>query len=610
MILKNVSQRSTFVFLLQLISLAAAYFVTGKLGNLLAIPPGYASAVFPASGIALAGFLLCGNRAFWGTLLGSFLFNISISLMGIDFSESLNPILISLAIAIGSGVQAIVGAYLVRRFAGFPNEFADEKSVLLFLFYGGIISALVNSTFSVSLLVATGRIPLENSFVNWLTWWGGDALGIMIFTPVFLVWVSRFSVFSGRRLAITLPILTMFLMTVIAVFYEIKSSNERITTSFEKTTEAMNVELKNSLTTHLNVLKSLKSFYSASKTVSSKEFETFVTQSLDDFKGVQALGFNRRVFDSEREVLEQSMRLEGYSNFKITERDENKKLVRSGNRPEYYPVTIIEPFKTNEKAVGYDVYSDAVRHEAIDRAVATDALALTAKIILVQEKEKQNGFLAFIPIYRNDLPHETLEERRKAVSSVVTAVLRGTDIITAALHSHDLTEFSYRLVDTTTPGTEELIFASDEKEFVPFVLQRKGIFGEQKTLIDSTVIPIGGRDWRFDIVPTSSYFAQNRSANAWLILLGGIALTVLTSLVSLVSSGRQHKLQELLDKVVVANEELTGMMRYNDMNEHISEGITNETLKAELENNTKQINDAGQRAVVLINKMLIAAKPK
>ena len=200
------------------------------------------------------------------------------------------------------------------------------------------------------------------------------------------------------------------------------------------------------------------------------------------------------------------------------------------------------------------MHSDDIRHEAIDRAVDTDALTLTAKITLVQEKEKQNGFLAFIPVYRDDLPHETVEDRRNAVLGVVVAVFRGGDIIKAALSPHDLAGLSYRLVDITT-STEELIFASNQKEFAPFILKRKGFLGEQQTLIYSTVIPVGGRLWRFDVVPTSSYFVQNRFTNIWLIFLGGMALTILTILVSLVSAARRRILDDFLNKVV-ANEEL------------------------------------------------------
>src|SRR5207245_6994480 len=56
--------------------IATAYWVTGRLSLLLAIPPGYATAIWPASGIALAGVLLCGYGVWPGIVLGSFLVNI------------------------------------------------------------------------------------------------------------------------------------------------------------------------------------------------------------------------------------------------------------------------------------------------------------------------------------------------------------------------------------------------------------------------------------------------------------------------------------------------------------------------------------------------------
>ena len=56
--------------------LAAAYAVAGRVALLLAIPPGYATAIWPAAGIALAGALLWGNRVWPGIVLGSFLVNV------------------------------------------------------------------------------------------------------------------------------------------------------------------------------------------------------------------------------------------------------------------------------------------------------------------------------------------------------------------------------------------------------------------------------------------------------------------------------------------------------------------------------------------------------
>ena len=61
------------VWLAKVLAFAAAYYVVGRLGLLLAEPPGYAIAVWPAAGVALAGILVCGYRLWPGILLGSFL---------------------------------------------------------------------------------------------------------------------------------------------------------------------------------------------------------------------------------------------------------------------------------------------------------------------------------------------------------------------------------------------------------------------------------------------------------------------------------------------------------------------------------------------------------
>ena len=65
--------------LLAIAALAVCYFITGRIGLLLANPPGYATAIFPASGIALAALLLYGYRLWPGILLGSFLVDVDTS---------------------------------------------------------------------------------------------------------------------------------------------------------------------------------------------------------------------------------------------------------------------------------------------------------------------------------------------------------------------------------------------------------------------------------------------------------------------------------------------------------------------------------------------------
>src|ERR1700682_6392693 len=69
-------QRLSYAGLISMV--AALYFAAAKLSLILAIPPGYATAVWPPSGLALAAVLLAGNRAWPGIWLGAALANIAV----------------------------------------------------------------------------------------------------------------------------------------------------------------------------------------------------------------------------------------------------------------------------------------------------------------------------------------------------------------------------------------------------------------------------------------------------------------------------------------------------------------------------------------------------
>ena len=64
----------------RIVILASGYTLTGIVGLSLAIPPGYATAVWPPSGIALAALLLWGPRVWPGIAIGSLLVNLGVTL--------------------------------------------------------------------------------------------------------------------------------------------------------------------------------------------------------------------------------------------------------------------------------------------------------------------------------------------------------------------------------------------------------------------------------------------------------------------------------------------------------------------------------------------------
>lgn len=537
---------------LQILAIALAYFLTGKLGTYLAIPPGYATAIWPPSGIALAGILLFGYRAWPGILIGSVLVNFSTSFTGGSSSEVIISSLITFAIAGGAALQGVVGAYLLRRFAGFPNLLASEKEVFLFMLFGGILSTLINSSIAVTTLVIAGKIPLSNAFANWGTWWAGDAVGIFIFTPLILVWSLRRPTekWHNQRITISSTIVIAFVLTTILASYASKKEKQYLKLEFEKDSSALAAELDKTLFLHLNKLILIKSFYSASNSVEREGFKAFTEDTLNKFDGIQALSWNPYILSSERTAFERMMREQTGNHFKITERDSSKQLINAANRAEYVPISFIEPIKGNESALGYDVYSDEIRKEAINRARDTGEIATTARITLVQESGKQFGMLAFMPIYHNGTSTKTIAERRSNIKGYAVAVFRGGDIASAALKDAHRKNLSYKLIDLTAPVKEQLLFASDSargnQALQPFAEQEKGLFGKTYTLLSQTNIDIGGRHWQFEVTPTEAYITEHRTDTTWYMLLVGFILTSMTGFIVLVATGRGNNLREMV----------------------------------------------------------------
>src|SRR5213595_1297365 len=164
--------------------LAVIYFIAGKLGLMLASLHASASPVWPPAGIALAALLLLGYRAWPAIFVGAFLVNVTTA----------GNVATSFAIGTGNTLEALVGAWLVNRFAGGTNVFDRPQGVFKFALAAGI-STILSPAFGVTSLGVAGFADWANYGAIWLTWWLGDVTGDFVFTPLVLLW----SVASKRR---------------------------------------------------------------------------------------------------------------------------------------------------------------------------------------------------------------------------------------------------------------------------------------------------------------------------------------------------------------------------------------------------------------------------
>ncbi len=191
------SRINNWRYALETVSIALLYYVLARVGQTAAIPPGNVTPVWPPAGLALAAFLLFGNRAWLGTFIGAYLGNSSI----LDFASAstiLRTFSAGTVIAVGSFLQPLWGRLLIARYIGGP----PLETVSAFLRFCAIVPVmcLVSASFGSTSLCVSGVVPLEAWGELWLTWWLGDAVGVFVATPLLLAWLrDRTLTDSGIR---------------------------------------------------------------------------------------------------------------------------------------------------------------------------------------------------------------------------------------------------------------------------------------------------------------------------------------------------------------------------------------------------------------------------
>ena len=162
---------------------AALYVVLGAIGLVLAIPPGYATPVFPAAGLALAAILCHGRKVLPYVGLGSFILNLGHAVHSGDLT--LNSAIAAGGIAGGAMLQAAWGHWwVIRRLGNAWQRLESEAQMITLLVRGGVQACFVSATVAVAVLWSLQMIALEAIPFSWWTWYTGDLLGVAIFSPI------------------------------------------------------------------------------------------------------------------------------------------------------------------------------------------------------------------------------------------------------------------------------------------------------------------------------------------------------------------------------------------------------------------------------------------
>ncbi len=178
------------------------YFGFAEASLFFAAINGYATPIWPSSGIALAAVLLLGYHLWPGVFLGGCMAHF------LGAKLTVTSILSGLFIGAGNAVGIVLAAYLIKR--RIVNQtlvhprrlslredskkelgyqpFNQVQDVFAFVLLAALLSPIADANIGVTALCIFGEAPWSGYSWIWWTWWLSEVVGILVFTPVVLTW--------------------------------------------------------------------------------------------------------------------------------------------------------------------------------------------------------------------------------------------------------------------------------------------------------------------------------------------------------------------------------------------------------------------------------------
>ncbi|MEA2559934.1 MAG: hypothetical protein QOH06_1438 [Acidobacteriota bacterium] len=231
-----------------------------------------------------------------------------------------------------------------------------------------------------------------------------------------------------------LVLVLSLLLTVVVTLYASATARMQDSLRFQNLVQRNQGVLQNRMETYVALLRGATGLFSTSEDVSREEFRSFISGLQVDrrYPGIQGIGFALRVDAAWKDAVTTEARRDSDPRFTIWPESSFDDL---------YPIFYLEPLDArNRAALGFDMYTEATRRAAMERARDTGQPTATGSVKLVllapeTEERRQSGFLIYVPVYKQGSPLATAEKRRAALTGFVYAPFRADDLLRGILGS-------------------------------------------------------------------------------------------------------------------------------------------------------------------------------
>ncbi len=287
-------------------------------------------------------------------------------------------------------------------------------------------------------------------------------------------------------------------------------------TEYVKVCIEIKEKISERLRAHAQLLRTGSAFFETSDTVTRQIWRKFneKTGISIDLPGIQGVGYAMLIPKNQLQQHIQSIRKEGFPDYTVKP---------AGERDPYTSIVFLEPFNSrNLRAYGYDMFSEPVRRKAMELARDSGMVALSGKVILIQESgmDIQAGSLMYMPVYRNGLPANTVGQRRSTIKGWVYSPCRMNDLMVGILGSQgsDISDKIHLQVYDDSISATSLLYDSKKTEHI--------ISANDPALTLTFPVHFLGKNWVF-YFSNSAEEASMLQGKVLIVLIGGCIISFL-----------------------------------------------------------------------------------
>jgi signal transduction histidine kinase len=362
-----------------------------------------------------------------------------------------------------------------------------------------------------------------------------------------------------RHLSLPLLVFLLGLLSTLAATYQFeRASAARDHARFERFSADKVRAIEERLSAYYNLLRGAAGLLAAKPDTSRADWALYVerTRIQELYPGAQGVGYALRISADDRDRVTLAMRAQGFEDFAVRP---------EGERPETTAIIYLEPLdRRNRVAIGFDMFSEPIRREAMERARDTGLRAMTGKVQLVQEidREKQPGFLIYVPVYAGGAVPDTVEERRRRLIGWTYSPFRVDDLFNKMFPVESQPELTFSVHDGAV-SAGNLLYTSTP-------LASGESVGQAPRYEVSRPLVTGGRRWTILLASTADFDRDSNRRWTPLVLAAGLLVTLLLTL----ATSAQARATAAAER---SREELRGL---------------NETLESRVETRTTELAKA------------------